>query len=278
MWTLVAFNLMLQLIGLFAYYVSFAQAGGRGEGIRYADILTVYQILALTEFLLITCVVPAVASGAVCGERERQTFDPLLSTPLTPLQIVLGKLSASLAIVLLLITSALPVFGLVFSVGGIRLCDLGALYVCLFLWALLLGSISLTISIFCRKTATATVLSYLVMAFLVLGTLLAVGACYALSVKSGRYMTLGMIYRGAATAEAAARDWNLLLLCNPFGTLLALLYEQTGGAPVMLLAYGSDGKTVGAIREHWVMVSAGIQLAATALLWFVAVRKLERSA
>ena len=97
MWILVAFNLILQMIGLFAYYVSFA----RGDRIRYADILTVYRILALTEFLLVMCIVPAVSAGAVCGEKEKQTFDPLLSTPLSPLQIVLGKLAASLHIVLI---------------------------------------------------------------------------------------------------------------------------------------------------------------------------------
>lgn len=273
MWILVAFNLILQMIGLFAYYVSFV----RGDRIRYADILTVYRILALTEFLLVMCIVPAVSAGAVCGEKEKQTFDPLLSTPLSPLQIVLGKLTASLHIVLLLLISALPTFGLVFSIGGIRIRDLCALYICLILQAIVLGSISILISVHCRKTATATVLSYLIMFLLVLGTILVVGAFYALSGESGSYVTMEMVYHGMASQEAAERNWNLLLLLNPSSSLLKLFREQTGSAPILLLEYGSRGGAAEAVREHWLAASIGIQLAAAVFIQFLSVRKLSQA-
>lgn len=277
MWTLVAFNLILQMIGLFVYYISFVRVGGQGVRIHYADILTVYRILALTEFLLVMCIVPAVSSGAICGEKEKQTFDPLLSTPLSPLQIVAGKLSASLHIVLLLLISALPTFGLVFSIGGIRLRDLCALYICLVLQAVVLGSASIMISVHCRKTATATVLSYLTMFLAVLGTMLAVGACYALSAEAGSYVTMEMVYRGMASGKAAARNWNLLLLLNPSSALLALFKEQTGSAPTLLLEYGSRGGIAETIREHWLAVSIVLQLAAAFLFQFLSVRKLSRT-
>lgn len=277
MWVLVAFNLILQMIGLFVYYISFARAGSHGIRIRYADILTVYRILVLTEFLLVMCIVPAVSSGAVCGEREKQTFDPLMSTPMSPLQIVFGKLSASLHIVFLLLISALPTFGLVFSIGGIRLRDLCALYICLILQAIVFGSASILISVYCRKTATATVLSYLIMFFVVLGTMLAVGACYALSSEEGSYVTMEMVYRGMASNEAAVRNWNLLLLLNPSSALLALFREQTGSAPALLLEYGSKGGIAEAIREHWLAVSIVLQMAAALLFQFLAVRRLSRT-
>lgn len=277
MWTLVAFNLILQLIGLFVYYISFARVGSQGIRIRYADILTVYRILALTEFLLVMCIVPAVSSGAVCGEREKQTFDPLLSTPMSPLHIVLGKLSASLHIVLLLLISALPTFGLVFSIGGIRLRDLCALYICLILQAVVLGSASILISVHCRKTATATVLSYLMMFLVVLGTMLVVGACYALSAEEGSYVTMEMVYEGMASRAAAAHNWNLLLLLNPSSALLALFREQTGSAPILLLEYGSKGGIAEAIREHWLAVSIVLQFAAAFLFQFLSVKRLSRT-
>mgnify|MGYP002704092885 CR=1 FL=1 len=276
MWTLVAFNLILQLIGLFVYYISFARMGNQGLRIHYADILTVYRILVLTEFLLVMCVVPAISSGAVCGEREKQTFDPLLSTPMSPLQIVLGKLSASLHIVILLLISALPTFGLVFSIGGIRIRDLCALYICLILQAVVFGSSSILISAHCRKTATATVLSYLTMFLVVLGTMLIVGACYALSAEEGSYVTMEMVYRGMAPNEAAVRNWNLLLLLNPSSALLALFREQTGSAPALLLEYGSKGGAAEAIREHWLVISVVLQIAVVLLFQFLSIRRLSR--
>ncbi|MGN0507145.1 MAG: ABC transporter permease [Lachnospiraceae bacterium] len=276
MWILAAFNLILQLIGLFSYYISFVYAEKHGIGVRYADILTVYRILAMTEFLLIVCIVPAVSAGAVCGEKERQTFDLLMSTPLTPFQIVTGKLMASLHIVLVLIISSLPVFGLVFSVGGIDFKALLSMYACLMLQTVVLGSISITISVFCRRTTTASVVSYLVMVLLILGTLLLTAGCYVFLGEDTEYVTFEAVYRGWITEGVAEHNWNLLLLGNPFCGFLALLKEQTGRTELLLLEYGSRGGIAEVIREHWSAVSMGLQAAAAVVLNICSVRKLSK--
>jgi len=80
---------------------------------------TVFQSLAFFELALITLFTPALAAGAISGERERQTFDVLLVSRVSALGIVWGKLVASLAYVLLLILTALPLFAAVFLFGGI---------------------------------------------------------------------------------------------------------------------------------------------------------------
>jgi len=63
-------------------------------------------------------VVPGLTSGAISGERERQTLDVLLVTPLSPGEIVVSKLLATSAFITLLVVATLPLYILAFSYGG----------------------------------------------------------------------------------------------------------------------------------------------------------------
>lgn len=276
MWILTAFNLILMLTGLFVYYISFVRTGKQGIQIQYSDILSVYRILAAVEFLLTACFVPAVSAGSICGEREKQTLDLLISTPLTPVEIVFGKLGASLYIVFVLLLSSLPVFGLVFSVGGITVWDMAELYLWLIVQALIFGSISIFFSACCKKTTTAGVVSYLTLFFLMCFTLLFVMMGYTLSVPENEYASLEAVYRGWISEKASSYDWNLLLLFNPFVSFFALLKEQTGEITFRLLEYGSREGTAAVIREHFAAVSMGLQLVAAFILNVCSIRKLGK--
>jgi ABC-type transport system involved in multi-copper enzyme maturation permease subunit len=63
--------------------------GGRGRPWAIASQLTELGISAL---LVLTLVVGVRCSGSITGERERQTWDGLMTSPLTPRELVRGKL------------------------------------------------------------------------------------------------------------------------------------------------------------------------------------------
>lgn len=69
---------------------------------------------------LILLIIPALATGALAQERERQTLQPLLLTPLSPLQIVWGKAGGVLSLVGLLLVATLPLTSLCFLLGGVE--------------------------------------------------------------------------------------------------------------------------------------------------------------
>jgi len=69
---------------------------------------------------LILIIIPALATGALAQERERQTLQPLLLTPLSPLQIVWGKAGGVLSLVGLLLIATLPLTSLCFLLGGVE--------------------------------------------------------------------------------------------------------------------------------------------------------------
>jgi len=72
------------------------------------------------QVALILIIIPALATGALAQERERQTLQPLLLTPLSPLQIVWGKAGGVLSLVGLLLVATLPLTSLCFLLGGVE--------------------------------------------------------------------------------------------------------------------------------------------------------------
>ena len=77
------------------------------------------------QIALILAILPALSTGALAQERERQTLQPLIMTPLSPLQIVWGKAGGVLSLVGLMLLATLPLTALCFLLGGV---DMG-LYV-----------------------------------------------------------------------------------------------------------------------------------------------------
>lgn len=140
-----------------------------GTQIRYAPGTMIgmlgpqiFSVLAVVQLLLIIFIVPSLTAGAIAGERERQTFDILLTTRLSSGAIVLGKLLASIGYMLFLIVAALPLFSLAFLFGGISPRQFWMTIALSLLTAVTLGSISLFISTVTRRIQVAVMLSYLV--------------------------------------------------------------------------------------------------------------------
>lgn len=136
---------------------------------------TLYTLIALLQFVLIMVITPAQTAGSISGERERQTLDLLLCTKMSSLSIVVGKLLSSLAYILLLIISSLPLFSLVFLFGGITPGDIIALFLFYIVIAMVVGSISIFFSTVFKRTVVATVVSYVtIFAWYVLTFLIAI--------------------------------------------------------------------------------------------------------
>lgn len=112
--------------------------------------------------LLVLFLVPGLTAGAVTGERERQTLVPLQMTLMRPSEIIVGKLTAALAFIVLLIVAALPLLAVSVLVGGVRVLDVVRGVAMLTFTGLVLGSVCLLVSSKMRRTTAATVVCYAV--------------------------------------------------------------------------------------------------------------------
>ena len=112
--------------------------------------------VALIEVCVIT---PALTAGAIAGEKERQTYDLLVASLLSPWQIAWGKLGSALAFALLLILAVLPVMSLAFLFGGVTLAEVLIALAGLITTAVFYASVGLFWSAVMRGTLGATILS-----------------------------------------------------------------------------------------------------------------------
>lgn len=137
-------------------YVAVAGSTGSdlnaGRQIGRALFFTIATV-ALIEVCLIT---PVLTSGSIAGEKERQTYDLLVASLLTPWQIVWGKLASALAFALLLIVAVVPVMSLAFLFGGVGLTEVLIAIVGLVTTAILYATIGLFWSALMQSSLGAT--------------------------------------------------------------------------------------------------------------------------
>ena len=79
---------------------------------------TLFSGILLLETLLVLVLAPAFTTGAISSEREKQTLDLLVTTPLSTLGMVIGKLLSALSYVFILIIASVPLMALVFVFGS----------------------------------------------------------------------------------------------------------------------------------------------------------------
>jgi len=112
----------------------------------------VFVSIALMQFLIVLFGVPTIAANAISAEYENQTYEMLLTTPLSARSIVLGKLLAILAYVTMLILSALPLYSLIYVLGGFRWTDVVRVNAGLLVIAAVYSMITMFNSAWLRRT------------------------------------------------------------------------------------------------------------------------------
>lgn len=113
------------------------------------------------QYLLASLMTPSFAAGAITGEKERQSYEMLLASPLRPGAIVLGKLLAALCHLAILMISSLPIVMLCLPLGGVSPYEVLAAYVAMISSVALSGMICLWASSYFSRTSASLVVSYL---------------------------------------------------------------------------------------------------------------------
>jgi ABC-type transport system involved in multi-copper enzyme maturation permease subunit len=117
-------------------YRALAQAGA-----------SAFEYVAYLQIGLICVLAPVFMAGAIAQEASPRTWEVLLTTPLSSLQIVLGNLLGRLLFILALLFSSLPLFALTLYFGGVPGSSIFASYAISTGAALLVGAIAIALSV-----------------------------------------------------------------------------------------------------------------------------------
>ena len=265
------FNGILAAAALLNMYSSIVQVR-ISNTIRYESFLQLYAFVATLEFLLLMFIMPALTSASISGERERHTLELMFTTRLRAADIVAGKLMSALSQLLVMAFSSFPVLLLTFVYGSMNLKDLALLMFCFVTVALFCGSLGIFASALLRRSTFSNVVTY--------GTLLAaVAGTYLFNqflLNVSQMEVNSMVLQAGEVRPAPSSGWAAyLLLLNPAATFAELLESQvSGGGGQFTVRYFLGAASGNFITEHWVFVSAAIQLALSAVLlrgavWFL---------
>lgn len=145
-----------------------------GDAARFGE--TWFQIAAPLQLILALFSAALVAASSVCQEKDKRTLDLLLVTELTNLELVLGKLLASLVTLIATLVAGLPVYIFATLLGGISYGQILRVFLVTLVAMLVAGSLGTLLAFWREKTVQAITLTILGLVFwLGLGEVLAWG-------------------------------------------------------------------------------------------------------
>lgn len=183
----ILFYLIAMSVFVFGFIFLTTSISGSGF-FRPDESFALFTMMTFIQLGLILFITPGLTAGTISTEREKQTLNMLLTTSQTSFQIIFGKLTSSVAFLLLMIVSGLPIYSLVFLYGGVSPSQLAVIFVFYLLTLLTIGSLGVMFSTLLRKTIVSMIVTYGTMIFLTAVT----GFFLILSIQFSQLGSTGM--------------------------------------------------------------------------------------
>jgi ABC-2 type transport system permease protein len=197
---------------------------GLDSGQSQIDGSQLFEVLAVFQLCLILFAVPASMASTISGERQRQTWDLLWITHLSSFEIVWAKLLAGLAINVLLLSAALPLFATVFLLGGVTTTDVVHTYLVFLATILLLSALSMLVSVVNSRPIVCVIISNAISVALGLGLSLIV-----VFAESGQQVTAFSDFSQFTSLTQATSPLPPVAQIDPLVALLSVLPTGHGG-------------------------------------------------
>ena len=262
-WGLFAYEAALAVTFLLALLVIQTESNYIGSGNIYSYLVYLFPVVAVAQVCIVALYLPIITASSISGEKERQTFDIMLTTCMSPFSIVFGKVISAVIRILFFVAASMPIMAMSFVVGGLSWSNLFYYLLALILFSVFAGSVGILASSFCRKSVGAVLLSFVM--YFVIFLLTFVPMLAYLLISRGEY-----------------GETPLFLLINP-----AVFFEEVFAQMMTGLSlFGQEGGTfyrgdVGILTyalargKVWMFVSAGCILGMSILFMGLAAWKVN---
>jgi ABC-type transport system involved in multi-copper enzyme maturation permease subunit len=132
----------------------------------------IFQHMSYLQLGLVALLAPIFTAGAITQEKDSQTYDILLSTPLTNGQIVLGSLLSRLFFVIALLISGIPIFSITQIFGGVSIHSIVKSFGIAAATAFVTGALAMAIAVFKVGTRRTIFSFYLFVVIYLVGVFL----------------------------------------------------------------------------------------------------------
>ena len=166
-WFIGSYLLLLSILAVAGYGQATHQGLGSANTVAQVNIVDaqgqlsqMYYFIFGTIAALILLIAPALTAASIVGERQRLSFDLLVTTPLKASEILAGKLISSIAFLGLLLGLSLPAAALCVILGGATLGDVLRTYAQFAIDGTVLAAIGLFFSCAAKTNLLAVIWSY----------------------------------------------------------------------------------------------------------------------
>ena len=260
--TLMIFAYIVALsIAVMIYYTSVNESTF-SNGLYLESSIIFYVVMAIGQAVLLFFIVPALSATAICSEREKQTLDILLSSKLTPIQIIIGKVSASSLRVIILIISTMPLYAIGALIGGVKISNILELIVFFIVNTIFVSSIGVFISTYVKTSKVSTALTYALVLFIYLGIVMITWAIFMITIYKNNM--------SGNTLTTTVPNASPIVYLSPLVGFTSLLLNQVG------LVFGPSNifSELG-ISTHSEYISIVVQLVISGLFIYLASVKLN---
>lgn len=231
----------------------------------YSKIVSLYPVLAIVQIMIIAIVIPVQTSSAISGEKERQTFDIMMTTSMTPFSIIAGKVMTAMIQGIFFVVAGMPVMALAFVIGGMSWAYLFWFLAIAVLVSLFSASIGIFCSSVCKKSITAVIMSYGIYVIFFVVTAIPNMICNILGYTvTGNQVTM------------------IFYLINPAGYLMEFfIWTMSGYSSVYeMLAFSSQGVkgsqlSAAAVHYGWMALSSILFILVSVFFLWIAAKRIN---
>lgn len=256
---LMLYNLILGGIAIFTLMA--LRAESEYGGADFQTLMALFPILATLQCFIILFMIPVLTASSIAGERERQTLDVMLTTPIRPFSIVLGKVFTAMAQVLMYVISSIPIMSLAFIIGGMS-------------WSYILGFIAMVIyasfyvgaiGVYCsakrKKTITSVISSFIIIAVVMIFTLIAFSIHIGMAQSEYyRAMSYSVASQAPTPNYGLAPLWVLFNPAVPVGNFVVKAYFGYSIADVGEQAKDSLPQAMYFLTQHWNVIAVIVNI------------------
>lgn len=269
-WGVFAYELILAFVFFFAVIIIKQESAYATDNI-YSQMVLLYPVLAVAQLVILGVIVPVRTAASISGEKERQTFDIMMTTSMTPFSIILGKVATAIIQSMLFVVASMPIMALPFIIGGMSWSYLLWFLCIAFLVSFFAASIGILCSSICRKSIGAVIMSYVFYLIFFFGTALPY-VVYQVAAISANYMSNG----------SKGEDLALFWLVNPAVYLAEFFTWVMTGESLMNSGWSVSGNAQNkaviyhvATGHRWMIVSTLLFFAVSFLFLWLAARRIN---
>lgn len=235
----------------------------------YTSIISIFPILALCELGVISLVMPVLTATSISGERERQTLEIMLTTPVRPVSIVVGKIASATATTVMYVIASMPFLAIAFMVGGLGWSALFKFIGAVLFVDIYVGSFGVYFSGKKRTSVSATIATIAMIAAIIILTVVAAAVLTNYTYTYNSYTDTYTSYN-----YAVINIQDTVLLFNPACWILEMFVKLFYNESVFDVLSFPDKTAYGQfVTSHFIGLSIAANLVVVVLLVWLASRK-----